>query len=92
MLTILGSRDFSYYHNAEVRFFDVSFICCPTHFSHAVFGLASPSDFERLRANESMDETTRLFCITAEAGNGFERDHFIAASHAEVTIKHVSYQ
>jgi hypothetical protein len=90
VLTILGSTDFSYYHNAEIRFFDVRYISCPTYFSHALFGIASSSDSERLQAVAIIDDT-RLFCVTVEAESSDECDHFIAASRVEVTIKDVAY-
>lgn len=31
-LLLVGSFDFSYYHDVEVIFYDVSYICCPTSY------------------------------------------------------------
>jgi hypothetical protein len=85
-LTILASTDLTYYHLAEIRFFELQYICCPVYFSHAQFGLASSRDVKRLREHALLDLETLLYCITVEADSPAERDHFIAAARAEVTL------
>ena len=92
VVTILASFDFTYYHEAEIRFHDVHYISCPTYFSDALFGLGPRSEFERLRSLASFDEDTQLFCITIDASLPDASDHFIAASHVDVTFKQVGYR
>ena len=91
VLTIIGSFDFCYYHEVEIRFHDIHYISCPTSFTDAQFGLAPKSESDKLRYLASFDDDTQLFCITVDASADDASDHFIAASHVEVAIKHVGY-
>jgi hypothetical protein len=93
VLTIRGSNDFDYYHNAEIRFIKVSLVDCPIHFSHAHFRTAT--EIERTvvsqHAGYSANQGT-LYCIESQAGSDDHKFHFIAAARVEVDIATVKYR
>ena len=92
VLTVLGSTDFSYYHRAQVLFFDTEYISCPVHFCHARFALASNANTKRIRELVELDHETKVFQITPDTGDSTsERHHFVAASRVLVTIETVYY-
>lgn len=56
---MLGSSDFSYYHEVEIIFQNVNFICCPT----------DSFTMDRLRIIEK-SELENLYQITDNIGDG----------------------
>lgn len=41
VMTIVGSFDFSYYHEVEIYIHNPSYISCPTSFAYATFRVAT---------------------------------------------------
>jgi len=89
-LTILGSTDFAYYHNAEVVFHEVEFMSCSTSFSHALFRGASDEERERLIENAEWEG--QLFTIVSDHGNGSDGlSYFVCAQRAECLLGKIYY-
>lgn len=88
-LTIRGSRDFTYYHNAEIRFLAVEYMEIPTRFSHAQFRVASPNEVTFLRGR--VDFEGAVFCVIEEHGSNDERVRYVVASSVAVDLNTVSY-
>ncbi|MFZ5986763.1 MAG: hypothetical protein ACOYWZ_06530 [Bacillota bacterium] len=61
-LLLAGSFDFSYYHDVEIIFYDVSFICCP--------GSTFTVNKLRLATNSEIEEVSRFM-------DGYEKDGFV---------------
>lgn len=89
-LTVFGSSDFAYYHQAEVVFHEVDLISCPTYFSDAHFRAAT--DEERGRFVDNRDWEGKMFAIVTGHGNGPDGSaHFVCAERAECRIGTVYY-
>jgi hypothetical protein len=92
-LTILASNDFDYYHQAEIRFEDVTFIECAEKFSHAVFRRDTVE--ERRARFARLGIEGEVFCIRTEAADGCqgsEQDqYFVVARRASCAIGTVYY-
>jgi hypothetical protein len=87
ILTILGSNDFTYYHQAEIRFYEVHFIGCPTDFHHALFDVASKEQRDKVLAPlDDRGENIIVFRITADEGADDSSTYFIAAERIECTV------
>jgi hypothetical protein len=91
-LTILASTDFTYRHEAEIRFHGVHFVGCSTFFCHALFDIASEEQRAKVLAPlaEGGDHVI-VFRITAEHGTDDSPTYFIAAERMECTIATVCY-
>ena len=86
VLTILGSTDFSYYHQVEVQFFETDFVYCPIRFCHARFEEADRDKLTQISFPPELNPEARLFSIIAE-----DSVYFIAAQNAAVRIETVKY-
>ena len=68
-----------------VAFFGVSYVACPTEFSHPEFRLASAAEREAIAKVVPVDEYDHVAVIEAETMSGLGRHvFFIVASSAEV--------
>ena len=89
VLTIRGSRNFAYYHNAEIRFSGVEYCELPTRFSHAHFRAASIEETEALRRRVEFEGS--VFSIVEERDSDFERVRVVVAAAVEVLLETVQY-
>lgn len=89
VLLLMGSRDFCYYHNAEIRFTGVEYSALPTHFSHAFLRVATSDEVARLR--EQANFACGVFCIVEEHDSASARAHYVAAANVAVRVETVLY-
>lgn len=89
VLVVRGSRDFCYYHNAEIRFVGVEYMELPASFCHAHFRAATPEETEALRRRVEFEG--KLFCIVEEHDSPEERVRYVVASSASVDLTTVRY-
>ena len=52
-LTLVGSVDFSYYHEIEIVFFDVEYISLPSDFDVPRFSIASRNATQNIEKNRT---------------------------------------
>jgi hypothetical protein len=88
-LLLLGSFDFSYHHELEVIFQDVSFICCPTEgFIINSFRIACEDEITKLEKvmNDSWEGT-----IMALEDTTYHKSYYIVAGKIEYNFQLVKY-
>lgn len=90
-LLVVGSRDFCYYHDAEVRFFEVAYLSLPSRFHHARFRLATAHE-EMLVRQRAGDVTGQVFCIVEEHDGPDAHAHFIVAARVAIRLETVRYR
>jgi hypothetical protein len=89
VLVIRASRDFSYYHNAELRFVGVEYIELPTRFHHARVRGASVDEVAALRRR--VDFEGSVFCITEDSDSPDACIRYVIAKSVGIDLTTVRY-
>jgi hypothetical protein len=91
-LVIAGSFDFSYYHNVEIIFEEVTYISCPVSFDNATFRLANKSERSYLKDKlfDGWEDTIICICINEDISDACVK-HFIVAKNIKYTFKNTYY-
>ncbi|MCV9948573.1 hypothetical protein [Paenibacillus sp. BT-177] len=88
-LVLAGSFDFSYYHNIEITFYEVSFLSCPGGvFSIECFRLANDKELEMLKTVSYGFLEGPVICMEDQT---FGTRFFIAAESLDYELKTVFY-
>ncbi|KAF6585980.1 MULTISPECIES: hypothetical protein [Paenibacillus] len=88
-LVLAGSFDFSYYHNIEITFYEVSFLSCPGGvFSIECFRLANDKELEMLKTVSYGFHEGPVICMEDKT---FGTRFFIAAESLDYELKTVLY-
>ncbi|QDY83536.1 hypothetical protein FQU75_08995 [Paenibacillus polymyxa] len=88
-LVLAGSFDFSYYHNIEITFYEVSFLSCPGGvFSIECFRLANDKELELLKTVSYGFHEGPVICMEDPT---FGSRFFIAAESLDYELKTVYY-
>ncbi|RXZ77432.1 hypothetical protein EBB07_31200 [Paenibacillaceae bacterium] len=88
-LLLVGSFDFSYYHNVEIAFNEVSFVICPGGiFTVDHFRLATKDELQRLYEVSYGYNDTPTICLEDTT---FNTKFFIAASEVNYSFQNVYY-
>lgn len=90
-LVIAGSTDFGYYHLIEAEFAEVSFINCPTDFSHARFRLATDSEQASISRLVAIDAEHHLVAIEAETSASIDLQVFFILAESVKVIEGTVY-
>jgi len=91
-LTMNGSFDFSYYHDVEVLFEQVSYISIPVYFHWPRFRMADDSECLSISRFIALEKKDKVFCIEAEttSSNG-KLPFFLVAQDIKIKIERVEY-
>lgn len=88
-LLIAGTLDFSYYHEVEMIFGLVSFICCPlTTFNISKIRLATTEEVEILLKTYEIDTTGYVIAFDDDA---LSKSYYIVAEEFEYNFELVKY-
>ena len=88
-LVIAGSFDFSYYHNIEIKFTDVSFISCPGGGFHAdVIRLANETEKAEIRKYSYGHCDGHIFCFEEKEPPA---KFYVVADDIDFQVKTVYY-
>lgn len=88
-LILAGSFDFSYYHNIEITFNEVSFVTCPGGiFTVDLFRLATPDEVTRLNEFTYGYNDTQAICLEDTT---FKTTFFISAAEVNYKFQNVYY-
>jgi hypothetical protein len=79
-LTIIGSFDFSYYHEVEIVFSEVEYISLPADFNEPLFRLGDENEVEAIAKLVALEEDDTVFCIEAETTCSIEKLSFYIVS------------
>ena len=91
-LLLTGSFDFSYYHEVEVKFQEVSYISLPADFSHPHFRRADEAEIASIRKIVALESEDIVFCIEAETSGSLDRlPFYVVAEKMTVTEGTVYY-
>jgi hypothetical protein len=90
-LIIVGSTDLSYYHLVEAEFAEVSFLSCPTEFSHGRFRLATEAEHTLVNRLVAIDGEDILFAIDAESSGSMETQVFFILAQTLNVIEGTVY-
>ncbi|MGF7142438.1 hypothetical protein HNQ56_000856 [Anaerotaenia torta] len=89
MLLLAGSFDFSYYHEIEVIFGGVSFICCPaSNFSIDKIRIANEKEAVNLNKMYDIDNSGYIVAIDDELAN---TAYYIVCEEITYNIQTVKY-
>ena len=90
-LVILGSHDLSYYHDVEIVFEEVRYICCPTRLDSPRFRPADEA--ERLialeKAGKRADPDGDIHVISIDEEGSRKGQHFIIVSDVSFRFEKV---
>lgn len=88
-LVLAGSFDFSYYHNIEITFNEVSFVTCPGGiFTVDHFRLATSDEVKRLNEFTYGYNDTPTICLEDTT---FKTTFFISAAEVNYNFQNVYY-
>ncbi|MGF7142437.1 hypothetical protein HNQ56_000855 [Anaerotaenia torta] len=88
-LLLAGSFDFCYYHEIEVIFGGVSFVCCPTtNFSMDQIRIADKVEVDNLNQMYDIDNTGYIVAIDDETVNAV---YYIVCEEINYNIQTVKY-
>lgn len=88
-LVLAGSFNFSYYHNIEITFNEVSFVTCPGGiFTVELFRLATEDELKRLNVFSYGYNDTPTICLEDQT---FKTAFFISAAEVNYTLQNVYY-
>jgi hypothetical protein len=85
-LLILGSFDFSYYHQVEVLFENVKYFDIATWFSYPYFRQATSKEMKNIRSQNLIEAEDKVFCIEAETENSMDRTAFFIVAE-KMTVR-----
>lgn len=90
-ITIVGSTDFTYFHELEVKFDDVFFMHCNTSWkadtSYDVFVIPTLEEERKINLENSIEEGCFLIKIITEFKNSF----YISAKQINVSFERIHY-
>lgn len=90
-LVILGSYDLSYYHDVEIVFEEVRYICCPIRLDSPRFRPADEAE-RRIaleKAGENADPDGDIHVISIDEEGSRKGQHFIIASDVSFRFEKV---
>lgn len=88
-LLIIGSFDFSYYHDVEIIFSNVYYICCSTYISADTFRLATTEEIKYMQQTiKGFVSDGYVFCLE---DSFTEVKHFIVADNFEYHFEKICY-
>ena len=85
-LMLIGSSDFSYYHQFELIFHEVSYISLPTDFSYPIFRKASSTEYIQIENIINIDREETVYCIEAETSRSLDKLPFFIVARS-VSLK-----
>ncbi|GMQ64248.1 hypothetical protein [Vallitalea maricola] len=88
-LTLAGSFDSDYYHDVEVKFLDVEFICCPNHFTADSFRIATENEIYKLGEVTNIKDSEGLAICMEDTSWGDK--YYMIAHSIEVSWGTVFY-
>lgn len=81
-LMLTGSFDFSYYHEVEFNFHEVSYISLPADFSYPKFRKATSEEITEIGKIIAVDAEETVFCIEAETSRSLEKLPFFVVAES----------
>lgn len=81
-----ASLDYSNAHTVEIEFHGVTYIACPTDFSHAKFRLGTGAEKQMLNRTVSLESEDIVFVIEAETTGSIEPHCFFIVAE-DVVVK-----